>query len=865
MKQNSRHVKKPKIDTNRSANFQETMSKIFSDLNKTLDVVNLSMGRASSTDSLMESPEKKNLANVFKNNYESGENNKSKKEKDIKLRSKSWFEVTKEINEKMDKRNGNSPDIKNKSKSLIMTDLNEFFVENESLASPNQGSLETKKGHFYDNKNIEKSESPETTKQLEIEPEKNMTNENKYESQSMKPIPTESKRTKIIMKNTVLSEKQEDKKNEKKISLLLKFKSNIRLSGTLPESNALDYIPQSDSESEEKEEKKKLFFHPNKGIISSVAKKLERLISKPLKKNKSIIQNFSKQRYDDDLISKKSDNRFISYQRNRYKKYIVKPNEPQKLTNNYLPSTHRISQRRRSTKHESRSSNNFARKSGKLKRLNSIKTRYKNESSRQNDARLPDDTSRVFVEDLTSKYSPHKSEFMSHQRYSNLNPNMLFASQYSNQIPQEKHNFGSYSRQPNDVKYYSNMNNQINFSNYDFDRRESRFSQMNRNNYQTDFDNRKINIKNRLQFNRVKSKMPNEYYIKNVGTIEDYLTSLFQILMAFRSKINDLKMKIFLRNNFFDIRLFMTALLRKQTAGGVFDFNTFSEFLGNLNLNTSQSQCLSLMFFIARHHSSTKRYRGAGAILESQQIFNFFRLNLYPREISQSYSLDVHPEEFNLVREIFLFTLQMIKDVGIIVKMLKTYKLDDVYKCLVKNKFQISGEFSSSLYQSIVMNEGSHQNRFLKNQNRRSTRPKQTSIDSTFSGIDMSPRNQLIRSHLLSDFRESQLLPKDFQRGSKVQFGSNLIPEDALLRRFMKSYLFTPAHVHTKTSISNGSSIVYTDKIVDQKVIEIFLELQEVAFNRFEIKYIFKEIAGDINSFDFRLFSKYLKEEFLII
>ena len=122
------HSKKKKIDLNKSANFRETMSKIFSDLNKTLDVVNLSVGRNSSCDSKKSRKSKtdSNLMNIFKNNFESEEKINSKRRS--KGRSKSWFEVTKEFNEKLEILSGNSPEKKNKSKSLIMTDINEFCV-----------------------------------------------------------------------------------------------------------------------------------------------------------------------------------------------------------------------------------------------------------------------------------------------------------------------------------------------------------------------------------------------------------------------------------------------------------------------------------------------------------------------------------------------------------------------------------------------------------------------------------------------------------------------------------------------------------------------------------------------------------------
>ena len=445
LKNGINELKKKKIDPNKSTNFHETMSKIFSDLNKTLDAVNMSMGRVSKEDSEEKKGEKKlgeGLMNIFKNNFESEE--KKKKE-----RSKSWVDVTREINQKMEENHCNSPEIKNKSKSLIMTDLNEFCLDIGETNSVNKNSLETKKGQFVSNKNIDN--------QMNENEEFMASPENKYESQSACPNNNVPLPNPKIYKNSVFSVKQRENKKvqKKKINKLLNMNINLNLSGTLPESNALDYIHQTESESEKKE---KFYFHPDKGVVSKASNKLNNLIKKNFKASDSILRIYSKGKYEDDLISKKSENRFISYKRNRYKKYLVDKNIPQSLTDNYIQPRNPFignKQKNSSSKRKRLSNSN-----SKNIKLNSIRTRYRNGNQVNTLGALPDDKSKLFLEDVTSKYT---EGLQSHQRYPFSNAQ--FNSEYSNfQQPYEKKkNYNLYKQENSNIKFYSNINNNIDY------------------------------------------------------------------------------------------------------------------------------------------------------------------------------------------------------------------------------------------------------------------------------------------------------------------------------------------------------------------------------------------------------------------
>lgn len=831
-----------KIELNKSANFQETMSKIFSDLNKTLDVVNLSMGRASSEGSIRSrrSTAQEKLVNVFKNNFESNEKQKAKE----KPRSKSWFEVTNQLNQQHDKSGAKSPSAKEKSKSLIMTDLDEFMNPPVLVLSPNKQSLETKKGHLLLDEEQDDESDPDPP-----------SPRNKIESQSMKPPPTNAAPEMGVLRNTIRSEKQKPKQPQK--NRFLNFKSKINLSGTLPESNNQDYAAHSDSESEKAP---KLFFFPGKGVVKGVPGQLG-LAPKPIPPEKNrIIRHFSKPRYEEDLVSKTSDNRFISYKRTKYQKYIVKKKVPQSMTDNLVLTDSVRKPKKMFAENDIRRSNQSPPSIlGNIGRPNSIRTRYKNQMAKASHPRLPDDMSRVLFEDVTSKYMGTLTSRMdsSSRHYPPPPRTPAFTSQYSTsrgaQNPGRAFN-AEKKRHP--VRFYSNVDNAFNFHPNSFRQKHSEYPAQSYQRY-----SKRRNFDPMDEFGPYSKR--NGEFLQNVGNVEDHLVGLFQILMAFRSQINDLKMRLFLRNNYFDIRLFLVALLRKQIVKGIYGFSLFSDFLSRLDLPLSQSKTLSLMLFIARHHSSPRKLERVGFNLHSQQMFNFFRLNLYPREVSQSYSLDVSPEEFDLVRRIFVITGQMIRDTSQIIKSLRRFSTEDVFTCLVKGSLQNLNDLASSLYQSCVMPEDSPRNTFLKTSNLRFLRPKQTSIEGALADQRISSRAQLRHSHLLSDFKESRIVHGEIT-SSLIKTGSKLIPEGGLLRKYMKSYLYTTPRVAPRISrTSNDSALVLTNKIVDQFVIEGFLEAQNVKYNKFEVKYIFEEIAGDIRSFDFQLFTNYLKADFL--
>lgn len=741
----------------RDKTFKDTISKIFSDLDKTLNYINTDIAKSSSSDDENEEPKmlSENILNVFKNKFE---NNQFKNElSPEKVKKKTSKEKIKTFKNNFDK--------SCKMSQTLQMDLTDFEMEQEKQIS---------------NKSSEKCFSNQIPKM-----ECNLMN-------------TQS--------NKFYSEKEDIIKPPKQ-----NIKMELDLSGTLPESNNLDSLRDTNNV-------EKSIFSNNK-ILNKVYEQVYSIQNKPknsLKNEKKTTENLIEQNYQK-IIQKNNTNL------NQFNRHRMKSNSPTHIQN---------------------CSKYFVKKTKVETSPVSIRTTHKNnlgqsksyfEKKYLTQPELPENNINKYIKinsmnNVSQKYPSYQNNSINHQN-SNLN-NKILPSFMSHQRNFTKEDTLK-SLAVNEA-FTSNRNNKI----------SSNSPSINRPLFKKERSHSYIN--------------QNLLGSEEIVEIEDGLISLFEIIMAFRSQLIFLKKKLFHVNPNFDIRIFVMALRKKKSLSDFYDFRSFLDFCHKLKIFSSEKEIMSLILYIQKNSRYQFQHTKYSFQLNSFSLFEYFQYLDHVPNMSSSYSLEIIKSEYTITREIFLLTLRMIQDIKFISSTFQKYSLKDIFKVIFRSTSLsdspqtdlFASGFTGKFFNSKFSN--SHlSNNHIYHANKQSQISDNSKWFGLSSHIDCSNLNS-DRRDLLSDKRIST-------HSINQQRNNKLLRENGLLKYFMKGSVIQYNHPLQQKPQMTSPCI---KSIIEPSTILSFFEFHNHSFNPHEINFIFQEIAKK-NYIDENSFAKYLSADFI--
>lgn len=845
-------------DLNKSANFQETMSKIFDDLNKTLDVVNLSVERQSKQtagdseqDSLRDAPE-----NVFK---------KKETEEGDSRREKSWFEVTNQIHQQLEESQLINPEArdKTKSKSLIMTDLDEFVRGDSAIGGFESGPSGPPRADWALSENRDEMQKSE----------QNARSREGDWGEDSDPRKGESG------DRVRLGGDQQGGEANKSLDLAKEesFQSqNTKMWKTLPEANKLISQIQSKYQAKDKSKRhEKLHFNPQKGItrhtrdITRHTRDISRHTRDLRHKAKSkqaiptlesgILSRFVRTR---NPVNRLAENRFMTYRKNPFKKFIVKRPPEDSLAKSKVSaksavlanksSFYRIKKARKSANDLGRHGAHFA-QSGLKGTLRSARPGGKGHSQALSSSLMKQRPSKcaLYPSSRLQSGQPSTAHFRHKGNASNKSIVRL-ASNLSKACTKDK-----------------------------LPARESQCDSMSQARYQSNLTsispNQQLRPRRRetpLQAGRIakpsrfgqgaRSQRTQRPHVSGSGdrqTPEHYMASLLETVMAFRIKIEDFKARIYSRNSQFDIRMFVFLLLRSEIPKDVYNYNVFSKFLNRLDLHFTRSQVESLMRYVNRSAAASRRAPESALSLDSRTLFAFFSVESLPRRISRSFCADIGPAEFNLVRRLLLVTMQMIRDVTVLVKCLRPFPIERVFACVVDYTARAQARMTAEAGQRGKGKPQNHSRNMFDSMNKRFSGNTQGASNTTRHGRN-SPFRDYRRGAQWTARQREQGRTSDHLESSRVSGGSRVVGHPTALDRFMKPSVYTSAKSANDIHSNNYNLSTLRNAVVDRRIVMGFLQAHCVPFDQRGIDCIMREIGGNCSAFDLRAFGEYFTADF---